>query len=111
MPAFLLEGGAFKKWVKRNIAVDIHDVEIFGPVAGGKWIHGGIRAGHGIQKGHQAALVDFAEYIFDRIFFGTHQDRMLKDMSNTGGIFRHGLEGYAKRLVDIGILDCKGRGA
>ena len=30
---------------------------------------------------------------------------MLKDMGNTGGVFRHGFKGNAKRIFSIAVAD------
>ena len=48
MPAFLLECRAGEQRIKNHVTVDVHDVEIFFQVSGGKRIVGDICPGHGV---------------------------------------------------------------
>jgi len=105
MPAFLFKGGAAEQRIEHHITVHIHDVEIFLQVTGGKGIVGDIRTGHGVEKGHEPALVDLAEDIAHRILPGTHEHRMLKDMGHAGGIGGNGMKGHGKGLVGVTVFD------
>ena len=88
VPALLFEGAAVEQGVEHHVAVDIHNIEVFLQITGGKGIIGDVRAGHRVEEGHQPALVDLAEDVLDRVFFRAHQYRMLEDMGDAGGVGR-----------------------
>lgn len=111
VPALLGKGAARQQRMQHHVAVHVHDAEILVQVAGGKGVVGAVRAGHGIQKGQQAALVDFAEHIAHRIFFRAHEHRMLDNVGHAGGILRHGTEGNTEGLVRVLVFDGQGPAA
>ena len=111
VPALLLEGRLEQQRVEHDVAVDVHDVEVFRQVAGGEGVPGGIRAGHGVEEGHEPALVDLAEHVLHRVFLRAHEHRVLENVGHAGGVLRHGHEGDAEGLVGVVVLDRQGLAA